>query len=360
MPEPIASPALTPARAVKWGIFLGVLALVIYLCLRILQPFVGVLAWAIVLSTIFHPAHRALVRRTGMPTMSALVTSLLVALVVVGPLVTIAAVAVDQVLALRTAAQQMLASPGEVTGPTGQALEWVTRNLRLDARSLVAWVATYAAGLAQATAQYTLSVAAGVTGAVVSFVFVLFAVFFLLRDGERLLAGIPTLLPFEPARSEALLTHIAAVIYAGVYGIVAIALIQGVLCGGMFWVLGIPSAAVWGLMAALAGIIPVAGAALVWVPGAAYLAAQGEWTRAIVLAAWGGAVVSSVDNFLRPRLVGGRVGLSQLVIFFALLGGVQLFGLLGIVLGPVLFAVVIAVVTEVLQPSIAGRRDTAR
>jgi len=151
------------------------------------------------------------------------------------------------------------------------------------------------------------------------------------------------LLPFERARSEALLARVRDVIYGSVYGGVVIAVVQGALCGGMFWILGIPSAALWGLVTVVTSMLPVVGAAGVWAPGAVYLAATGHWTRAIILAVFGAAVISAVDNFLRPRLVGGRVGLSELVMFFSVLGGLQVFGVLGIVLGPVLFAIAAAI-----------------
>jgi predicted PurR-regulated permease PerM len=343
MPTDETRQSISTERALKWTVFLGSTALIVYLCLRILQPFFGVLAWAIVLATIFHPLHRRLALRTKRPTLSALVTSLLVVIVVVGPLTSLVALAVNQVLALRETAQLFIEASAEPASPAARALAWLSRTLQMDVQDMIAWTANHAAGLAQATGAYTLSIAAGITGAVVSFLFVIFAVFFLLRDGDPLLKGVTDLLPFDRRRNEALLTRIAEVIYAGVYGIIAIALLQGVLTGAMFWVLGVPSAALWGIVAAIAGVVPLIGAAAVWAPGAAYLALTGHWPQAIVLAVWGGAVVSSVDNFLRPLLVGDRAGLNQLTIFFALLGGVQVFGLLGILLGPVLFAVVIAI-----------------
>lgn len=334
---------ISTERAFKWTVFLGATALLVYLCLRILEPFVGVLAWAIILATIFHPLHRRLTRVAGRPWVSALVTSLLVVLVVLVPLTSLVALAVDQVLDLRTSAQQYLGPSGDPTGPLGLALGWLSRTLGMKVQEMIAWATTHAGDLAQATGAYTFSIAAGITGAAMSFVFVIFAVFLLLRDGDQLLGTVAGLLPFNRERNEALLARVATVIYAGVYGVIAIALLQGALTGGMLWLLGVPSAALWSIIAAIAGIVPIVGTAAVWLPAAAYLALTGQWTQAIVLAVWGGVVVSSVDNFLRPKLVGDRVGMNELVIFFALLGGVQLFGLLGIVLGPVLFAVAIAI-----------------
>jgi predicted PurR-regulated permease PerM len=252
--------------------------------------------------------------------------------------------------ALADSVQQAFAAEGGPSGPLGQAYEWLTRRLGLDGAAVVAWVRQHASEVAQVAARYTLSVAASVTAAIVSFVFIIFALFLLLRDGHRIVARIPDLLPFERTRSEAVLFRIREVIHGAVYGIVVIALVQGVLCGGMFWVLGIPSAALWGMVTVLTSVIPFVGAAGVWVPGALYLTLTGQWPRAVILAIWGTAVISGVDNFLRPRLVGGRVGLSELVMFFALLGGLQAFGILGIVLGPVIFAIAASIVDVLNDP----------
>src|SRR5262245_11359841 len=136
-----------------------------------------------------------------------------------------------------------------------------------------------------------------------------------------------------------MLARIRDVIYASVYGVLVIAVIQGALCALMFWILSIPSAALWGVVTVITSVLPLVGSAAGWVPGTVYLLVIGRWPGAIVLGVWGGVVISSVDNFIRPRLVGERVGLSELVTFFALLGGLRVFGLVGIVMGPLLFAV---------------------
>jgi predicted PurR-regulated permease PerM len=139
-------------------------------------------------------------------------------------------------------------------------------------------------------------------------------------------------------------------VQASVHAVVVIALLQGALCGAMFWVLGIPAAALWGAVTVFASVLPVVGAFAVWGPGVLYLALTGAWSHTIVLAIWGTFVVSGVDNVLRPRLVADRVGLSELSMFFALLGGLSLFGAVGIVLGPVAFATAAAMV-ETLRAS---------
>jgi predicted PurR-regulated permease PerM len=137
-----------------------------------------------------------------------------------------------------------------------------------------------------------------------------------------------------------------------------ITLIQGTLGTVSFIVLGVPSPVLWGVVMAVASLIPLLGAASVWVPCAIYLLVIGSWGKAIILSAFGAVVISSVDNFLRPKLVGEKVKLNELVMFFSVLGGLQVFGVLGIVLGPVLFAVTGSLI-EVLRQTETASRPTS-
>jgi predicted PurR-regulated permease PerM len=338
-------PSTFTPRALKWTMFLGAIALVVYHCLLIIRPFLSVIAWSSVLVITFHPVYQRLVQKTGRVSFSAFVSSVTVAAACVVPLLFIMAVAIDQLLALGASLPQRLTDEtGIMTGtPLRQAYQWLGDRLGLDGAAIGTWFRQHAS---EEVAGHTLAAAQDVVGGVVSFVFVIFAMFLLFRDGDQIVARIPDLFPFERTRTEALLARARDVIYGSVYGVVVIAVVQGALCGGMFWILGIPSAALWGMVTVVTSVLPVIGTAGVWVPGAVYLAATGDWTRAIVLAVFGMAVISTVDNFLRPKLVGARVGLSELVMFFSLLGGLQVFGVLGIVLGPVLFAIAAAILDD--------------
>ena len=329
---------------------LGVIALIVFLCLLVLYPFADVIAWSSVLAIAVHPVHVRLVQYTGRVTLSALISSVLVVMVILMPALFLTGLAINQYLALRDYLQE-LAKAGfdpSTIAPLRQISEWLAR-MGLNATAIMGGVAQYTGELGRATAGYSLAIAANISNVVVSFIFTIFATFLLLRDGERLVRRMLDLLPFERARNDALLARIRDVIYASVYGVLVIAVIQGALTALMFWILGIPSAALWGAVTALTSVLPLIGSAAVWVPGAIYLVAIGRWPEAIVLGVWGGLVVGSVDNFVRPRLVGERVGLSELVTFFALLGGLRVFGLVGVVMGPLLFAVaasILDVLTE--------------
>ena len=349
-------------RAMQWSVFVVAASIVVYLCLLILRPFLNVIGWSAVLAITCYPLHQRLVRRTGRAGLSAFITSTLMVLSVGVPLVLIAAIAVNQLLAMKEPLQQMFMDPHGVSGRAAAGVATLAQRVGLDPNAAGTWASEHASQLAARAGQYTMSAAAGLGGAIASFAFVAVATFLLLRDSEKLVANIPGLLPFDRTRSEALLLRIREVVYGSMYGVVTIALIQGALTGGMFWGLGVPAAALWGLVTVFASMVPLVGTAAVWVPGTVYLIMIGAWQKAIVLAVWGAAVVSSVDNVLRPRLVAGRVGLNGVAMFVAMLGGLQAFGALGIVLGPVAFAAAAALV-EVLretQPPHTPRLDGHR
>ena len=283
-------------------------------------------------------------------TLSASLTSAIAVLAVIVPLVLVGGIAVGQLL---TIVRSVLdASPGQhhLTDWLGAAVAWLVRRLGMDADAVAAWQRQHVGEWARDAGQYTVWLAVGVTDAIASFMFVVFGLFLLLREGPRIVTVILDLLPFERRRSEAVVFRIRDVVSGSMHGVVVIALVQGALSGAMFWLVGLPSAALWGAATVVTSVMPLIGAAAIWLPAAVYLALTHEWGRAIVLAMWGAGVVGSIDNFLRPRLVGDRVGLSEFAMFFALLGGVKAFGLVGIVLGPVIFATIAAIVNVLTVP----------
>jgi predicted PurR-regulated permease PerM len=338
-----------PRRALTWAIFVAAAGIVAAVCAAILRPFANVIAWSAVLAILCYPLQEALVRRTGRAALSAFLTSIITVLVCLVSLLVLAGVAVNECVALAHSFPRTL-QDGAVTRASA-LIARMTGPIGLGESAVVTWVEERLSDMARGAGQYTITIATGLLDAVVSSVFVIFAMFLLLRDGKGIVEAILDLLPFERNRSKALLGRIADVVYASVYGVVVIALLQGVLCGAMFKVLAIPAAALWGAVTVFASVLPVVGAFAVWGPCVLYLVLTGAVPRAIVLAIWGTLVVSGIDNVLRPRLVAGRAGLSELAMFFALLGGFSVFGALGVVLGPVAFATAAAIVETLREPT---------
>jgi predicted PurR-regulated permease PerM len=307
----------------------------------VLRPFFDVIAWSIVIVITFHPIHQRLLNRTGHPSLSAFLSTILVVLTILVPLLLVTALVVGELADLRNALQERLkdATNIGVIAPIRHVMEWLNERFGLDIEKVLQTISQHASGITQVAAKYSLAFAGNVTNLIVSFVFTVFTTFFLFRDGERLVARIPDLLPFERLQSESLIRRTREVIDGSIYGVLVIALAQGALGGLALFVLSVPSPVLWGLVMSVTSVIPMLGAAAVWAPCTIYLVIIGSWRKAIILAAFGALVISSIDNFLRPKLVGERVRLNELVMFFSVLGGLQVFGVLGIVLGPVLFAI---------------------
>jgi predicted PurR-regulated permease PerM len=176
----------------------------------------------------------------------------------------------------------------------------------------------------------------------------LLTLFFLLRDGERIRERIASILPIERHRFQQLVDTISTSIAANLYGVVAVAVAQGTLGAIGYTIAGLPSVMLWSVATSLFSMIPLAGAASVWVAASLYLLATGAWGKAIFMAAWGAGVISTADNIVRPLVLSGRVKLHTLLIFFSLLGGVKAFGIIGLFLGPIIVSVAMALL-EILQ-----------
>ena len=315
----------------------------LYLCWQMLRPFVAVLAWAGVLVVVFYPVHRRLLARTKRPATSAVLSCLLVVVTILLPVTLITIALIHE---LSGFAENMKANVTALLDPnspvTGRFLRWLGQYVDIEQWRSQEFLAERLKGLGGAIAGRTLGFVGGVVGVVVEIFFVIFTMYYLFRDGNRIVAALPDVLPLEREQSERILRRTREVISASVYGVLVIASIQGALGGLAFWALGLPSPLVWAVVMTLLSMIPMAGAFIVWVPAAIFLAVTGFWVKALILTAWGALVIGTVDNFLRPKLVGEKAKLHELFIFFSVLGGLKVFGVLGIVLGPVVLAVTLA------------------
>ncbi len=166
-------------------------------------------------------------------------------------------------------------------------------------------------------------------------VFVTFyLLFYFLRDRLAATVILTEWLPLTKLEAEQLLRRVVETVHAIVYGTLAVAAVQGTLGGLMFWVLGLSTPLLWGLVMGLLSIVPVLGAFIVWIPAALLLLLDGSWARGLILAAWCGLVVGSIDNVLRPMFVGNRLRLHTIPAFISIIGGLLLFGAPGFILGP--------------------------
>jgi predicted PurR-regulated permease PerM len=178
---------------------------------------------------------------------------------------------------------------------------------------------------------------------IVDFFMLLYAMFFFLMHGRRYLDSILRYLPLRESEQDQMLQRFVSVARATLKGTLLIAMVQGALGGVMFAILGIPGAVLWGLLMIVLSVLPVIGGALVWVPAAIVLAIQGAWIKALILSGFCSIVIGSVDNVLRPRLVGHDTQMPDLLVLFSTLGGIAVFGAIGFIIGPIIAALFVTI-----------------
>ena len=327
---------------------LVIFAIAAYLCWLMLQPFVGVLLWAIVLVVIFYPAHRRLAAWTGNPGGAAALSTLLVIFTILLPVV---GVTIAVARELRAAVEHFQGGVGVLLDiPAIQpVVRWLSQYVDLNAWRSGDYIADRVQAWSVAIAGPTLMFVGGVVNALVQMLLVVFTMFYFFRDGEALRRALYEIVPLEYEQSHGIVQRTNDVIGATIYGVLVISAIQGTLGFLIFMTLGLPSPLLWGVVRFIMSMIPMAGAFIVWVPAAIYLLLTGSYVKALVLTVWGVLVIGSIDNFLSPKLVGRRARLHELLIFFSVLGGLRVFGVLGLVLGPVLAAITLALIEVVRQ-----------
>jgi predicted PurR-regulated permease PerM len=322
----------------------ALLALALY---WMLAPFWGALAWGVCLAFLLTPAQRWLTRKlNGYAGISAGVITLLVPVVLIGPIVSLSVSFADQVVELTAHLHQQplrfnanLLAQLERYEFIGSLTEWLRQNLTATTDQLQGWIVDAARLMMQSAAWSGGNFLFGAIGSVIHFFMMLFLLFFFLRDGQQLLSRVVRLVPMEPGRRKELFESIGATTHAVIYGTGMTAAGQGVLIGIGFAIAGLPSAVLFGVVGAVVALLPFGGAALVWVPAVVYLAATSEWGWAVFMFVWGTGVSLS-DNLVRPLLISGKGAVPIPIIFVGIIGGISAFGLIGAIIGPVLLAAI--------------------
>jgi len=331
--------------------------------LLIIRPFVGPILWAALLALMLFPLNEKL-RSTfgGRKTWAALALTLASLLVLVVPATVLGIVFGKQAADLAGRAQTS-AAEYHIQGPSdvlqipavAQAIQWVESILPVKSDQIVSSLLSAGQQVVESVLSLGGSLFASVVGTVVAVIVSLFLLFFFLRDGEMMVARTMSLVPLDNHRKDLLLTHLSNVTQAIVLGSLVTALAQGLLVGIAFALVGLPSAVVFAVLATIASIIPLVGTTIVWVPAALYLGLTGHWGAALFMVIWSVAVVSSADNVIRPLFISSRTKITTLPVFIGLLGGIGAFGAIGIFLGPVIIALVLALF-EFAEAALAEQR----
>lgn len=318
--------------------FIALTAAVAYLCWLLAAPLASAIAWALAMAVVAWPLHSRLVRRLKYRTLAAAFATLAMMIVLVVP----AALAASQVAREAVGAATRI----QASIKDGHWRELLDQNPRVEAalrgvdgvvdlRDQLTRLSARVPEVVQRIMAESLDFAIG-TGVA------LFLLFFFLRDREAILAALRRLLPLSAPESNRVFRLVDDTIYAILYGTLAVCLVQGALGALAFWYLGLHAPLLWGSAMALMSIVPVIGTAIVWGPAAAYLLLQGESEKAMMLAAWGFLVIGLIDNLVKPAIVRDRLHAHIVPVFVAILGGLYAFGAAGVIIGPVVLSVALA------------------
>lgn len=320
----------------------GALLLLGYLVYEITAPFLVPLAWSAVLAIFFYPLHEKVLRRLK-PTRAALVSTLAVTFLLIVPALLVLFYTSKQAIDAAGKAQVLLQAPDKAL-PT-HMLDWLKSQLPESLQDVD--ISDQLKQGAETAARYLAARLGGLVRNLFTFFLdlfvVIFALFFMFRDGDEVVRAIKHLVPFDHAIQEDMVHESQELIFASVAVGLLIAAIQGALGGFAFAIVGVGAGIFWGVLMGFFSLLPVVGSALIWLPAAVWLAISGHVWKGLIIAAICGGVSTVADNIVRPLLLRNRTHLNELLLFISVLGGIEVFGLLGLVAGPTIVAAAMGV-----------------
>jgi len=326
---------------------LSLAAVSLYLCYLIARPFLGPIVIALMLAIVFYPLHSRALRFVHNPSGAAALSTTLVLLIVTIPIVLLGISVSGELRGVVQSLREQSGSQGSLSPFLSHLSESLMKHLgnyvnlsQLDPHAvLLRWAEQASRSLFSVGATVVTNLVSFVMDSVVAF----FSLFFFFREGKSIRQGLSEILPLSTDQTERLLMGISDTLIANLYGGIAVGAAQGILAGVSFWFLGLSAPILWALVTALASLVPIFGSALVWGPASIWLLLSGHWVKSLILFAWGAAVVGQIDVIVRPYVVSAHVKVHTLLVFFALLGGVKLFGIIGIFVGPVILSITLVV-----------------
>jgi len=317
-----------------------------YLTFQVLSPFIKAVAWATVLSILFYPLYAYLGTRIKWKSLASVVTLIIILIIIIGPVSYLSVLLVGELKQIAGSVDKgQLQSLSKIFEHPW--VTWIVDKIEpLFGAENVDLKQTFIEGVQNIGHSMLSQITTGarnVFGALLNFVFMSLSIFFLLRDGPRFLARFRNYLPFSEDQKDTLEVQTKDMVVSTIYGGVVVALVQGTMGGLAFYFVGVPAPVLWGTAIFIMSFIPMLGTFSVWGPCVVYLFLQGQVAHGIILALIGVFGISMVDNILKPIIIGGRTKMPTLLIFFSVLGGLKLFGVIGLIMGPLVVALFISI-----------------
>ncbi len=342
---------------------LGAGVVIAGLAIAVLLPIWQAVVWAVLVAALLRPAQTWLTAKLGQrPSLAAALLTVATLVVVVGPVSGLVAAFGSELADL---AEKVQDRPGTRASLTrlpelkevplaGESLEKIRQYFGVSRASAREWMSRGAAALFPALGPLGGKVVIRAVGTLGAFAVMLVILYFGLRDGDGMVKRAGQLVPWPSATRRKLVDHLDDVLRALVFGTLITATVQGVLVGAAFQVLGLPGPVVFGALAGLLALVPLGGTALVWGPAVIYLLVEDRWVAAAGLAVWGVLMVGTIDNLLRPILVSGRAEVGALTVFVGVIGGLGAFGVIGLILGPMILCLFVALLALLRDRPING------
>lgn len=305
----------------------------------LLYPYLNYLFFSLLLAYILHPLHGWLQKRISNRSVSALILIALILVVIILPTIFISAQLVRE---LRSTVSFVTNSPQRDTYL--EKVESFLHRWTGPETSLQGYRDQLIEALRNFLVRTAPNVLGSVSGVTLGLFIMFFVLFYLFREGQEPYERLRALIPLAPSLKEKLIEEIKSVTWAVVYGQVMTGLIQGTLGGIGLLIFGAPNPFLWGFVMIIFSFLPLVGTALIWAPAGVYLILSGATLRGIGLLVWGAVLVMNVDNFVKPRLISGRSNIHPVTVLLGVLGGLKLFGFIGLVVGPLILALFIALV----------------
>lgn len=332
---------------ISTSLFFLITAIFFFLFYKIFVPFFAPICWAAVFAIIFYPLYEKILKRLKSKGWSSFIICMLIIILIIGPIAYLLATLASEAITGASKINSLIKS-GELKEYISIDLPWLDSfkeklqdyydfsKLNLDAIAKQAVENITGLIISQSTWLIT-----NMTRMVFYFILMIFSMYYFFKDGELVIDNVKRLIPLTAIQINVTFKQLREVIQATMYGGLVVAMIQGLLGGILFAIIGIPSAVFWGAIMAFLSIIPFVGAFVIYIPAGLILMLSGSFVKGLIVIIIGSIVISQIDNLLRPYLISGRTSLHPLLLFFAILGGIYLYGLLGIVLGPLIAAVFI-------------------
>ncbi len=332
-----------------------------YALLLIFRPFAVSMIWAAFLAFLLFPVNLGWRRRFKSKSLAAGLLTALAPVVILLPLSALSVNFVSQISSLLRQVQKYATELDIKSFSDLQQFPWIARintwlqaHVDISAEQVQSWLLSGTREVMQRAASWGGSFFVGALGSLVAFAIMLFLLYFFLCDGDELIARLRRLIPMPEDRKERLFSQLSAVTRAIVFGTTVTAMLQGLFLGIGFAIVGLPSPVVFGVLTALLSLLPVGGSALVWIPAVVWLCFDKHWGGGTFLFVWG-CLLSGLDNVVRPLLISGRASISALAVFTGVLGGIPAFGAIGVIAGPVVLSLVLALIefAEESRPKIS-------